>query len=156
MDYGFLDEFRRLINIYKNNYSLSNSKLAFVLEVNTNLDPIPLNNIENAKEIEKIKELNSFFGNLDPYQRLKLKAIFKFNIQFIHINKEINPILSQLKGLEVIENKENNLNLKKEFEEIKKEINTINRKIKIFDRAKIFTDISQKDFLSKLMGEFEI
>ena len=92
---------------------------------------------------------------MDSYQRLKLKAIFKFNIQFIHINKEINPILSQLKVLEVIKNKENNLNFKKEFEEIKNEINTINRKIKIFDRAKIFTDISQKDFFSKLMGEFE-
>jgi len=85
MDYGFLDEFRRLINIYKDNYSLSNSKLAFVLEVNTNLDPISLNIIEDAKEIEKIKELNSFFGNLDPYQRLKLKAIFKFKIYNLYI-----------------------------------------------------------------------
>ena len=43
MDYGFSDEFIRLVNIYNNNYSLSNSELAFVLEVNTNLDPIPLN-----------------------------------------------------------------------------------------------------------------
>ena len=138
------------INLDKTNY------ISEYLETNIlSLAPIPLNNIQDVKEIENIKELNSMFGNLDTYQRLKLNATFRLNKEFMLINKEINPILSQLKAIEGIEKKENNLNFKKEFDEIKKEINNINIKIKIFDRTKIFTDISQKDFFSKLMGEFK-
>lgn len=91
---------------------------------------------------------------MNVYQRLKVNETFKFNIELINSNKEIEEILKQFDAIEKIENSIENLKFKKEFAEIKEEIKAINKKIIIFDRSKIFNEISQNEFLVKLENEF--
>ena len=92
---------------------------------------------------------------MNIYERLKLNVTFKYNIIYIEIYKKIIPILNQLKILEGIENQIDSLSFKKEFDEIEKDINEINRKVVLFDRKKIFDEVSQDEFFEKVKNEFE-
>ena len=92
---------------------------------------------------------------MNIYQRLKLNDTFKLNIELIHNYKKIEEILKNFEAVKKIENSIENLKFEKELGEIEEEIKAINQKIIIFDRAKIFNDISQKDFFTKIKNEFD-
>ena len=147
------------LTLKENNNNIIFDKTEYIsdyLEKNKlSLDLIPLNDNLCGEENQNIQNLNIILSTLNTYERLKLNVTFKYNITYIIIYKKIIPILNQLKILEGIENQIDSLSFKKEFDEIEKEINGINRKVILFDRKKIFDEISQDEFFEKVKNEFE-
>ena len=116
---------------------------------------ISQNDIEDEEEYQNIKQLNDIFKKSNVYKRIKFNDTFKCNIRLLRNKKDIEEIIKQFEAIEKVENLIENLEFKKEFDEIEEEIKAINRKIIILDRTKISNNISQNEFLDKMKNEFD-
>ena len=121
-----------------------------------NLDAINLGNNCEKNEKEHLVNLNKELSKLDIYSRIKFNLTFERDLDLLELNRELEKVISTIKETDNFLEKLNQIksNLEEKYKEIKNELSLINDCLIVFDKSKIFREISIEEFAKCLKEKF--